>query len=242
MSNKLMEVKLSNFGTLNVNTNNNMVKLDNIIRICNGIDSTVTTETVLSGRNFWYTTYHEYRKLLAGTCKFTCIINTDDLLDLTKNTSSNGNVNYDKLIHNFPGLIDITNQGIWVSTKLLPVIVANSDSCKLVELIMFNFAENDIVKLRTSGAKSFKRLAKLIDTLDDRSPMLYPEGNKECYIEISRIIKRKLSIDNDTFTWDGISRNLKIHTKRTKLQKDLCRFIETGLVRTYEELKVVLTK
>ena len=244
MKHNLMKVNLSTFGTITVDTKHNTTKLGDVIAVCNNAvdDKTIDIDTIFSSKAFWYAAFYENRKMSVAHDVYTPMVVMDDLRRLTIATTSDNTINYNSLIHEVPNVIKITNRGIWVSINLLPAIINITESRALMEMVLLNCVDCNIINMRKSGAKSFKRLNVLIDTLVDRYKLLQPGGNKECYIEISRIIKRKLGIDKDCSEWDGTTRSLIIHTKRTKLQKDLCRFIDTGLVKTYDDLKMAIVQ
>ncbi len=107
------------------------------------------------------------------------------------------------------------------------------------------FINSRILEFRDQGGNDFKRLNKLIDTLEDRTKELKPKGNRGCYIQVSKMLREKIFTKEELESVEGNIWNsslaLKHHQElREEYETKLCSAIELGLIKTYSHLKEVI--
>ena len=169
-----------------------------------------------------------------------------DYSQLEKYIDDKGRVKYSELIKQFPTLIKsvrggkVEDRGHYMHLNLLLKLATILDKDLEAQIYMI-FIEKKILEHRDAGGENFKRLNRAIDTLPDRSKELKPKGNKGCYINVAKLIRKKLDI-LDTKGYNEKEHNAFIQEKRERIEDKLVSFIELGLVTSYPQLKDVIKK
>jgi len=164
-------------------------------------------------------------------------------IDFDSIKDNKGRIEYSKLINKFPHLIQSKKGrygGTYMHLYLLLEVATRLDSDLKVEIYK-TFVEGKILEHRDNGGEAFKRLNKAIDTLPDRQPHLKPKGNKGVYINISKMIREKLSII-DTKGYNEEEHNEIVQKKRDEYIKKLISFIEMGFIISYPQLKETIKR
>ena len=125
---------------------------------------------------------------------------------------------------------------IYIAERLNPMFHA---------MIVDTFINQNLLQLRDQGGNDFKRLNRLIDTLEDRTKELKPKGNRGCYIQVSKMLREKIFTKEELESVEGNIWNsslaLKHHQElREEYETKLCSAIELGLVKTYSHLIEVI--
>ena len=169
-----------------------------------------------------------------------------DFSQLRMYKTEKGEIQYSKLIKQFPTLIKsvrggkVENRGHYMDLYLLLKIASMLD--KQLEVQIYEiFIDGKILEHRDNGGEAFKRLNKAIDTLPDRQPHLKPKGNKGVYINVAKMIREKLSII-DTKGYNEDEHDKIIQEKREEYIDKLVSFIEMGFITSYPQLKETIKK
>ncbi len=94
-----------------------------------------------------------------------------------------------------------------------------------------------ILEWRDSGGDNYILLKKAIDTLPDRED----KNNKGVYMQIAKQFRRKLDL-LDTKGYNVKEAIADVQEKRTGWERSLIVMIETELIISYEQLKLILGK
>ena len=127
----------------------------------------------------------------------------------------------------------------------LMLYIAQNISDRFTTQVIKVFVHDQILQLRDQGGNDFKRLNRLIDTLEDRTKELRPKGNRGCYIQVSKMLREKIFTKEELESVEGNIWNsslaLKHHQElREELETKLVSAIELGLIKTYDHLKEVI--
>ncbi len=91
--------------------------------------------------------------------------------------------------------------------------------------------------MRDLGGDNFILLNKAIDTLPDRKG----KNNRGVYIQIAKQFREKLELV-DTKGYNVKEAIAEIQEKRSKWEANLIAMIETELITSYEQLKMILDR
>ena len=158
-------------------------------------------------------------------------------------TDSKGRLRYSQLVKMFPNVIQSKRGkqgGTWCHLELLIKAAMYLDA-RLEAEVIHTFVTQNILEYRDQGGDMFKKLNKMIDTLPDRSPLLKPNGNKGCYINVAKIIREKIEIES-TQGYNGKEHDIDVQKRRTQIEDRLVALIEMGYVTSYKELKIAIVK
>ena len=163
---------------------------------------------------------------------------------LEKYKTNKSEIRYNELIKQFPHLIKsqrggkVENRGYWLDLYLLLKIGAMLD--KDLEVQIYDvFIKGKILEYRDAGGNAFKELNRLIDTLEDRTKELKPEGNKGVYIQISKLVRDKLKI-LETRGYNKEEHDSIVQSKREKIIDFACSAIKMQMIKTYPQLKTFI--
>lgn len=124
--------------------------------------------------------------------------------------------------------------GTWVHLYLMLDAAAWLDASFKVELYD-TFINNKILQWRDDSGDEFINLNIAIDAY---LPGREGKDNKGVFITIAKLLKAKIKPDEDS--WDKASFNQLEH--RATIERDLCKFLQMGMIRDFEHLKEVAGK
>jgi len=152
-----------------------------------------------------------------------------------------GKINYSKLIKNFSVIKSqrggkAENRGVWANLFIL--LKASTYLSPKLELEVYEvFINSKILELRDVGGDNYILLNKAIDTLPDRED----KNNRGAYIQIAKQFRAKLNLI-ETKGYNMKEAIAEIQEKRNDWEHSLIVMIETGLINSYEQLKLILGK
>jgi hypothetical protein len=155
--------------------------------------------------------------------------------------NSSGKIDYAKLIKKFSVIKSQRggkpeNRGVWANLFIL--LKASTYLSPKLELEIYEvFIKSKILELRDLGGDNFILLNKAIDTLPDRKG----KNNRGVYIQIAKQFREKLELV-DTKGYNVKEAIAEIQEKRSKWEANLIAMIETELITSYEQLKMILDR
>ncbi len=155
--------------------------------------------------------------------------------------NSSGKIDYAKLIKKFSVIKSQRggkpeNRGVWANLFIL--LKASTYLSPKLELEIYEvFIKSKILELRDLGGDNFILLNRAIDTLPDRKG----KNNRGVYIQIAKQFREKLELVN-TKGYNIKEAIAEIQEKRSKWEANLIAMIETELITSYEQLKMILDK
>jgi len=260
-TNQQMTVRLGNYGTISIGHLTRMGSADEILAIGNQIREEKglkpkKLDTYLRRKETWekiiklYNVSLEDEKCFVNSRKSVSTIGEKVLYSTLEDlpTDKIGKIKYSEVLKNqqLNHIIKIQNRGklenrgTWFELTLLLDLATWLDVDLWYE-VYSTFIKGKLLELRDDGGEAFKRLNEAIDKLPDRQPHLKPKGNKGCYIQVSKMIRDKLSII-DTKGYNGEEHDRKIQEKREEYIDKLISFIEIGFVTSYPQLKETIKK
>jgi len=128
------------------------------------------------------------------------------------------------------------NRGLWANLYILLDLATYLDVDLKYEMYDV-FINSKILDWRDLGGDNFKELNKAIDTLPDRQG----KNNTGVYIKISQQFRKKLEIF-ETKGYNDKEHNSFIQKKRSSWLDNLTAMMDTQLITSYKDLKVILSK
>jgi len=147
-----------------------------------------------------------------------------------------GRIQYSELMKKFPHLIKSKrgrNGGTWAELYILLKIASMLD--KDLEVAIYDvFIKSQILQHRDNGGDNFKKLNIAIDKYIPSE-----SGNSQGrFIQISKLLRKKLEITS-TKGYNEEEHNSNIQKQRDDIEKNLIFSLESKLVTSYEQLKIV---
>jgi len=259
-TNQLMNVRLGNYGTVEIFHKTQVGKVSDIMAIGNlqrelkGL-RIIKIEEILRTQSFWefVVSCHNAGIGINSNSAVTAELKNMKIskygetptikIDFDSIKDKDNKIQYSKLINKFPHLIQSKKGrygGTYMHLYLLLEVATRLDSDLKVEIYK-TFIEGKILEHRDNGGEAFKRLNKAIDTLPDRQPHLKPKGNKGVYINVAKMIREKLAII-DTKGYNEDEHDRIIQEKREEYINKLVMLIEMGFVTSYPQLKETIKK
>jgi len=151
---------------------------------------------------------------------------------------TNGQLEYSKLIKKFSVIKSKRGKGggTWAHLYIMLDLATQLDSDFKV-LVFETFIKSKILEWRDLGGDNYILLNKAIDTLPDRKG----KSNRGAYIQIAKQFREKLNLIN-TKGYNIKEAIAEIQEKRTDWEHSLIVMIETELITSYEQLKLILGK
>jgi hypothetical protein len=239
-TNQEMTVHIGNNYTIKIGHLTKMGKLSDVFTIGNnyredeGLRAFSVTEW-LRKENVWEFIHEVERKYGA---KFQ---NVDSTLCLSEYKNRSGQIDYSKLTKQFSVIKSQRggkpeNRGVWANLFIL--LKASAFLSPKLELEIYEiFINSKILEWRDSGGDNYILLKKAIDTLPDREN----KNNKGVYIQIAKQFREKLDL-LDTKGYNIKEAIADIQEKRTDWERSLIVMIETELITSYQQLKLILGK
>jgi len=240
-TNQMMNVPINKDLTIRIGHITRMGRVDevmaygNLLRELRGLRP-IELKQILQTRDFWefviaMNTAIENDKFKKNNPKvdYSTFDIYSDYSQLEKYIDDKGRVKYSELIKQFPTLIKsvrggkVEDRGHYMHLNLLLKLATILDKDLEAQIYMI-FIEKKILEHRDAGGENFKRLNRAIDTLPDRSKELKPKGNKGCYINVAKLIRKKLDI-LDTKGYNEKEHNAFIQEKRERIEDKLVSFI-----------------
>ncbi len=165
----------------------------------------------------------------------------DSTLCISDYKNKSGQIDYAKLIKKFSVIKSQRggkpeNRGVWANLFIL--LKASTYLSPKLELEIYEvFIKSKILELRDLGGDNFILLNRAIDTLPDRKG----KNNRGVYIQIAKQFREKLELVN-TKGYNIKEAIAEIQEKRSKWEANLIAMIETELITSYEQLKMILDK
>ncbi len=165
----------------------------------------------------------------------------DSTLCISDYKNKSGQIDYAKLIKKFSVIKSQRggkpeNRGVWANLFIL--LKASTYLSPKLELEIYEvFIKSKILELRDLGGDNFILLNRAIDTLPDRKG----KNNRGVYIQIAKQFREKLELVN-TKGYNIKEAIAEIQEKRAKWENSLIDMIETELITSYEQLKMILDK
>jgi len=262
-TNQTMCVRLGNYGTVTIGHLTRMGSADEILAIGNQIREEKglkpkKLDTYLRRKETWEKIIKLYNVSVEDDSKNFLVnspksfsANAEKLLyttldDLPQDTQ--GRIKYTEVLktQQLNHIIKIQNRGklqnrgTWFEVTLLLDLATWLDVDLWYE-VYSTFIEGKILEYRDAGGEAFKKLNKAIDTLPDRQPHLKPKGNKGVYINVAKMIRKKLDIF-DTKGYNEDEHDKIIQEKREEYINKLISFIEIGFITSYPQLKETIKK
>jgi len=251
MRNQMMNVPINKDLTIRIGHVTRLGKVDevmaygNLLRELRGLRP-IELKQILKRQEFWEFVIarnaHKASKSQKSQSSDSELWNIEaDFSQLEKYKTKNGEIQYSKLIKQFPALIKsvrggkVENRGHYMELYLLLKVASMLD--KQLEVQIYEvFIEKKILELRDSGGEGFKRLNRLIAKLPDFNP----ERSKDYHKEISRLIRNKVFNLPDYSKYENIW-NSDIATpekldERDTLIEKLEMLLEENFITTYLDL------
>jgi len=165
----------------------------------------------------------------------------DSALWVSEYKNSSGKIDYAKLIKQFSVIKSQRggkpqNRGVWANLFIL--LKASTYLSPKLELEIYEvFIKSKILEFRDLGGNNYILLNKAIDTLLDRKD----KNNRGVYIQIAKQFREKLDLI-DTKGYNIKEAIAEIQEKRNDWEHSLIVMIETELITSYEQLKLILGK
>jgi len=169
------------------------------------------------------------------------IQSVESTLCLSEHKNRSGQIDYAKLIKQFSVIKSQRggkpqNRGVWANLFIL--LKASTYLSPKLELEIYEvFIKSKILEFRDLGGNNYILLNKAIDTLLDRKD----KNNRGVYIQIAKQFREKLDLI-DTKGYNIKEAIAEIQEKRNDWEHSLIVMIETELITSYEQLKLILGK
>jgi hypothetical protein len=248
-TNQMMQIKIGDYGVLNIGHKDRMGKVQDVIDMCNVSDKlkggkgNYKIEQALRSVDLWKYIFEvaildmeeEQFSKTADSAELNNVKTIADYSIIYDNLDKDGKVKYEKLMKMFPHLIKSKRGkygGTWARLEILLKIAGNVD--KAVEARVYKtFIDDNILNLRDFGGEAFKRLNKAIDKLEG-----LPD-KPDRYIEVSTLINRKV---NDKLKLGWNNKDTKLQEKRGDICDLLEKMIKLKTITTYKELLKVIER
>ena len=256
-TNQLMNVKIVEGLTIKVHNKSLMGRVDDIVtfgnqlRVDRGL-SKIALDSIFKKQDFWeFVIARNTQKVSECKSSASDLLNNpiwvkSDYSRLEEFKTKHSEMNYADLMKMFPSVISsirggkVENRGHYIDIYILLKIATILD--KDLEVAIYHKVLSDkILTHRENGSDSFLSLNQMIDRLEDRSIELKPKGNRNCYVNIAKMIRKKLDIVS-TKGYNEEEHDNHVQIKRDEIEKQLISFIEMGFVTTYPQLKIALSK
>jgi hypothetical protein len=249
-TNQMMTVKIGSFGTLDIGHKTKMGSLDDILAMGNTVriakgKQPKELKTWLRMDTTWEFIVKVYNEEVKSSVSIgTTLLESETLKDLPR-TESDGKISYSQIFKTkvFKDIIhqqtrgSLANRGTKAHLYILLDLAIWLDVDLKYEMYRC-FIEDQILEYRDSGGDMFKELNKAIDTLPDRHPELKPNGNKGCYINVSKMLRTKLELAGKGY--NGEEYDSIIQKLRDDYESQLVMLINAKYVNSYQELKLAI--
>ena len=160
------------------------------------------------------------------------------IINFDKYRRTNGQIDYQKLMKKFSVIKTKRgkNGGTWGHLYIMLDLATQLDANFKV-LVFETFIKSKILEWRDLGGDNYILLNKAINTLPDRKD----KNNRGAYIQIAKQFREKLNLI-DTKGYNVKEAIAEIQEKRTDWEHSLIVMIETELITSYEQLKLILGK
>jgi hypothetical protein len=236
----MMQVKIGNFGTVNIGHLTQIGKLNDILKIGNKYRKESGLREIEISE--WFRKESTWEFIIEVERKYGTFFQTPDSgVCLSNFKNLYGKIEFAELIKKFTVIKSQRggkpeNRGYWANLFILLDLA--SYMSPVLKLEMYEvFVKQKILDWRDLGGDYFKEFNKIIDTLPDRKG----KDNTHIYIKFSLIVRDKLQI-TDTQGYNLEQHDSKIQQKRTEYLSNLTSMIKVGLITNYEQLKDIFIR